>query len=79
MGYFYLLSEFVTPESINLMVTHARGLVSVTITKEKAKELSLPLLGSLDGNQHKNFTVSIDYEKCTTGISALNEAKQFKH
>lgn len=75
IGYFYLLSEFVSPASINFMVTHARGLVSVALTKQRAEELDLPLMVSSDQYVYKNFTVSVDVENCTTGISAYERSQ----
>jgi 3,4-dihydroxy 2-butanone 4-phosphate synthase / GTP cyclohydrolase II len=75
IGYFYLLSEFVSTASINFMVTHARGLVSVALTKQRAKELDLPLMASNEENVYKSFTVSVDAENGTTGISAYERSQ----
>jgi 3,4-dihydroxy 2-butanone 4-phosphate synthase/GTP cyclohydrolase II len=75
IGYFYLLSEHVTPKHINVMARHARGLISVALTKQRAIELHLPMMVEGDGNQIKNFTVSVDYENTTTGISAYERSE----
>lgn len=75
IGYFYLLSDFVTPSSINLMATHGRGLVSVALTKQRASELTLPMMVNNNENPHKYFTVSVDYTNCSTGISAFERCE----
>jgi 3,4-dihydroxy 2-butanone 4-phosphate synthase/GTP cyclohydrolase II len=69
-------AEKITPEIINFMVTHARGLVCLTLTPEKVAELGLPQMS--DNNQspfETAFTVSIEArEGVTTGISAPDRA-----
>ncbi|MFC7060869.1 bifunctional 3,4-dihydroxy-2-butanone-4-phosphate synthase/GTP cyclohydrolase II [Halobacillus seohaensis] len=69
------LAEYATPEMINFMITHARGLVCTPITGGMAKDLELlPMVGhSTDPNQTA-FTVSIDHKNTTTGISADERA-----
>lgn len=72
-GDFVALAEFATPEVINFMVTHGRGLVCAPITEERARGLELPLMVSEgDNTDHHGtaFTVSIDHISCTTGIAA---------
>lgn len=76
-GDLILASDFVTPEAINFMVTHARGLVCLTLTEEHCDQLDLPMMASRNGTQFgTNFTVSIEAaEGVTTGISAADRAR----
>lgn len=69
-------AQFVTPEIINFMVTHARGLVCLTVTDDIVKRLNLPLMTQVNGSHFgTNFTVSIEaVEGVTTGISAYDRA-----
>ena len=66
----------VRPEDINFMVTHARGLVCLSVTRERCEQLRLPLMVSDNRSQYRtNFTVSIEAaEGVTTGISAYDRA-----
>src|SRR5690606_3036234 len=66
-----------TPEAINFMVTHARGLVCLTLTEERCKQLELPLMASRNGTRFgTNFTMSIEAaEGVDTGISAADRAR----
>ncbi len=68
--------DFVTPEKINFMATHARGLVCLTLTQEQAQRLALKPMAPANGSQHgTNFTVSIEAAQgVTTGISAADRA-----
>jgi 3,4-dihydroxy 2-butanone 4-phosphate synthase/GTP cyclohydrolase II len=45
-GDLVLAADFVTPEAINFMVTHARGLVCLTLTEERCDQLDLPLMAA---------------------------------
>ena len=76
-GDLIMAAEYTTPEAINFMVTHARGLVCLPMTQERCKRLELPLM--VDKNEaafSTNFTVSIEAaEGVTTGISAADRAK----
>ncbi|MFC6440528.1 bifunctional 3,4-dihydroxy-2-butanone-4-phosphate synthase/GTP cyclohydrolase II [Bowmanella sp. JS7-9] len=76
-GDLVMAAEFVTPEAINFMVTHARGLVCLPMTEERCRRLNLPLMVENNGAQFStNFTVSIEAaEGVTTGISAADRAK----
>lgn len=76
-GDLIMAAEHVTPEAINFMVTHARGLVCLPMTQERCKKLKLPLMVDNNGAQFStNFTVSIEAaEGVTTGISAADRAK----
>ena len=69
-GDLVLASEKVTPEAINFMITHARGLVCLTLIPEKVDELGLPQM-TVDNKSpfETAFTVSIEArEGVTTGI-----------
>src|SRR3546814_4675844 len=72
-----MAAEFVTPEAINFMVTHARGLVCLTLTEERCRQLDLPLMASRNGTGFgTNFTMSIEAaEGVDTGISAADRAR----
>ena len=76
-GDLVLAADFVTPEAINFMVKHARGLVCLTLTEERCNLLKLPMMTSSNGTSFgTNFTVSIEAaEGVTTGISAADRAK----
>ncbi len=72
-GDFVMASEKVTPQAINLMATHGRGLICVPITKERASDLDLPLM--TEGRENQSFqktafTISVDARAGGTGISA---------
>jgi 3,4-dihydroxy 2-butanone 4-phosphate synthase/GTP cyclohydrolase II len=72
-----LAAEHVTPEAINFMVTHARGLVCLTITEARARQLGLaPMTRDNRSLYNTAFTVSIEAaEGVTTGISAQDRAR----
>jgi len=76
-GDFIMAAEKVTPEAINFMATHGRGLICMPMTLEKCKQLKLPLMVDNNNAQFStNFTVSIEAaEGVTTGISAADRAK----
>lgn len=76
-GDLVLAAEFVTPEAINFMVTHARGLVCLTVTEERCRQLDLPLMASRNEARFgTNFTMSIEAaEGVETGISAADRAR----
>lgn len=74
-GDFVALAEKCTPEVINFMVTHGRGLVCAPITEERAKELELEPMVEDNTDEYKTaFTVSIDHKSTTTGISAYDRS-----
>ncbi|MBM37506.1 MAG: 3,4-dihydroxy-2-butanone-4-phosphate synthase [Woeseia sp.] len=76
-GDLIMAAEKVRPEDINYMATHGRGLVCLTLSRERCKQLRLPLMVS-DTDQHHatNFTISIEAaEGITTGISAHDRAR----
>jgi len=76
-GDLVLATDFVTPEAINFMVKHARGLVCLTLTEEHCDRLDLSMMSTRNGTQFgTNFTVSIEAaEGVTTGISAADRAR----
>ena len=70
-------AEMVTPEAVNFVVTHARGLLCMPIIGERLDELQMPLMISANGSEKNQtaFTVSVDYNvNTTTGISAGDRA-----
>ncbi len=72
-----LAADFVTPEAINFMATHARGLICLTLTEERCAQLNLPLMVSDNRSPHGTaFTMSIEAASgVTTGISAADRAR----
>ncbi|MEY4927525.1 MAG: hypothetical protein RI894_1961, partial [Bacteroidota bacterium] len=76
-GDFVCAAEKITPEIINFMATHGRGLICTPITEARANELDLPLMVQRTKDKHETaFTVSIDLlgKGVTTGISAADRA-----
>ncbi|MBI5892255.1 MAG: bifunctional 3,4-dihydroxy-2-butanone-4-phosphate synthase/GTP cyclohydrolase II [Deltaproteobacteria bacterium] len=75
-GDIVIAAEKITPDAINFMAKHARGLICLAITEEKADELDLKPMVSDNTSLHKTaFTISIDAKKgATTGISAQDRA-----
>jgi len=76
-GDLVIAAEFVTAEAINFMARHARGLVCLTLTEEKCRQLNLPLMVANNRSPlGTNFTISIEAaEGVTTGISAADRAR----
>ena len=76
-GDLFLFAEHVSPEAINFMVTHARGLVCVPMLGERLDELRIPMLRSRNSPspQPTAFTTSIDFKHGTsTGVSAYDRS-----
>ena len=75
-GDLVIAATHVRPEDINFMITHARGLVCLTLSKERCQQLNLPLMVDANGAQHgTNFTLSIEAaEGISTGISPAERA-----
>ncbi|SEM13429.1 GTP cyclohydrolase II /3,4-dihydroxy-2-butanone 4-phosphate synthase [Mesobacillus persicus] len=70
-GDFIALAEKTTPETINFMVTHGRGLVCVPVEEELAQKLQLNAMTYDNTDPHGTaFTISVDHRSSTTGISA---------
>jgi 3,4-dihydroxy 2-butanone 4-phosphate synthase/GTP cyclohydrolase II len=76
-GDLVMAAEHVTPEAINFMIRHARGLVCLTLSEEICDRLELPMMTTRNGTSFgTNFTVSIEAaEGVTTGISAADRAR----
>jgi 3,4-dihydroxy 2-butanone 4-phosphate synthase/GTP cyclohydrolase II len=76
-GDLVLAAEFVTPEAINFMAKHGRGLICLTLTEERCDQLNLPMMTTRNGTSYgTNFTVSIEAaEGVTTGISAGDRSR----
>lgn len=79
-GDFIMAAEKVTPEAVNFMAKHGRGLICLPATKERLDELDLPLMVDRVTALHgTSFTVTIDVKKgATTGISAADRARTIK-
>ncbi len=80
-GDFLASAELISPEIINFMATHGRGLICAPITESIAKRLKLDLMvGTNTDPQDTAFTVSVDLKGngVTTGISAIDRAKTIK-
>ena len=75
-GDFICAAEKMTPEIVNFMITHGRGLLCAPITEERCDELELEMQAQANTSIHETpFTVSIDkLEGCTTGVSAADRA-----
>ena len=80
-GDFIAAAEMVTPEMVNFMATHGRGLICAAIPEEKCDELELELMVGKNTSYHETqFTVSVDLidEESTTGISASDRSRTIK-
>jgi 3,4-dihydroxy 2-butanone 4-phosphate synthase/GTP cyclohydrolase II len=74
-GDFVALADGITPETINFMVTHGRGLVCAPISEEIASKLDLAPMVTTNTDSHGTaFTISVDHVSTTTGISAQERA-----
>jgi len=77
-GDLIIAAEAITPEKVNFMETHAKGLLCAPITAERCDELDLPMMVTNNTSVHATpFTVSIDLlgKGCTTGISSYDRAQ----
>ncbi len=76
-GDLVLVSDHVTPEAINFMARFGRGLICLTLTRERCEYLQLPPMAARNGTVYSTaFTVSIEAaEGVTTGISAADRAR----
>ena len=80
-GDFVAAAQTITPEIVNFMATHGRGLICAPITRKRCEQLDLELMVPKNTSLHDTpFTVSIDLKGhgCTTGISASDRAKTIK-
>ena len=74
-GDFAMAAEFVTPESINFVTVHGRGLICVPMSAERLRELDLDLMVSRTTSRNSTaFTVSVDLQNGGTGISASDRS-----
>ena len=75
-GDFILAAERATPEAVNFMVTHGRGIVCMPVTRQRLEELRIPLMVAKNNESHGTaFAVSIDIRgRTTTGTSAFDRA-----
>jgi 3,4-dihydroxy 2-butanone 4-phosphate synthase/GTP cyclohydrolase II len=79
-GDLIMASELVTPDDVNFITKHARGILCIAVTKERAKKLNLDLMVRENTTIHKTpFTIPVDFKHgTTTGISAYDRAKTIK-
>ena len=79
-GDLIMAAEFVRAEDVNFMARYARGLICLTLTRDRCRQLRLPLMVSDTNVDHRtNFTVSIEAaEGVTTGISAHDRAQTIR-
>ncbi|MBP7166565.1 MAG: bifunctional 3,4-dihydroxy-2-butanone-4-phosphate synthase/GTP cyclohydrolase II [Bacteroidia bacterium] len=80
-GDFLVASHHASPEVVNFMATHGRGLICISLTEERCTELDLPMMVNQNTASHETaFTVSVDLlgHGCTTGISASDRSKTIK-
>ena len=70
-------AQMATPDAINFMATHGRGLICLALTKARVDQLGLPLMSRHNGTRHETaFTISIEAKTgVTTGISAADRAR----
>src|SRR3954464_14177633 len=70
-------AQMATPQAINFMATHGKGLICLAMTKGRIEQLGLPLMSRHNGTRHETaFTISIEAkEGVTTGISAADRAR----
>lgn len=78
-GDLVMAASMVTPEAVNFMIRHARGLVCVPLTSKRLQELDLPQMVIKNTDTHCTaFTISVDAGSCSTGISAFERANTIK-
>jgi 3,4-dihydroxy 2-butanone 4-phosphate synthase/GTP cyclohydrolase II len=80
-GDFVAAAEVITPDKINFMATHGRGLICTPLTEKKCKKLKLDrMVSSTSDPMDTAFTVSVDYRgnDVTTGISAADRSKTIR-
>ena len=80
-GDFIFPAEKITPDIVNFMITHGRGLMCAPLTEERCQQLNLDMMVSNNTSSHETpFTISVDKlgDGCTTGISTSDRAKTIK-
>ena len=74
-GDFICAAQFATPENVNFMAMHGRGLICLPMGEELVRKLQIPLMVDCNSDSHGTaFTVSIDHVDTTTGISAAERS-----
>ena len=76
-GDFIVAGEKITPEIVNFMAAHGRGLICAPLPESRCEELNLPMMVTHNTSLHETpFTVSVDLttQGCTTGISVADRA-----
>lgn len=77
-GDFVCAAERITPDIVNFMIKHGRGMLCAPLTESRCEELELPMMVGKNTSLHETpFTISVDLigHGCTTGISAYDRAK----
>jgi 3,4-dihydroxy 2-butanone 4-phosphate synthase / GTP cyclohydrolase II len=80
-GDFIVASRHASPEVVNFMATHGRGLICVSLTRERCEELKLDMMVTRNTSSNETpFTISVDLlgHGCTTGISASDRSKTIR-
>ena len=78
-GDFICAAEHATPEVVNFMITHGKGLVCVAMTPTNLKKLNLEQMVERNTDAyHTAFTISVDHKETTTGISASERSFTIK-
>ncbi len=78
-GDFVMAAQWTTPEAINLMASRGRGLICVPMTGERLRQLNLDMMVEHNTSKHTTaFTVSVDIDNGSTGISAFDRAATVK-
>jgi len=79
-GDFICAAEMITPDMVNFMVTHGRGVLCAPLTEDRCDELDLEMQVDKNTSIHSTpFTVSVDkLEGCTTGVSSADRAATFQ-
>lgn len=75
-GDFVVLGEHATPENINFMAVHGRGLICAPVSEKIAQRLNLHPMVERNTDEHGTaFTISVDYKTTTTGISVFERSE----
>lgn len=78
-GDFVMAADMVSPEAINFMAKYGRGIICSPISLERANELGLELMVRSNNSSHETaFTVTVDLDTCTTGVSAAERSETIK-
>ena len=79
-GDLVIAAEKITPQAVNFMAKHARGLICLSLEPARVEELKLPMMAARNGSPRQTaFTVSIEArDGVTTGISAHDRARTIR-